>query len=670
MSLLNTILGTPFGIIIYYAYHLTNNYGLAIIIFALIVKIVLFPISILMHKNSIRLLQLQPTLTAIKRRYSGDKERLNEEQYLLFKKEKYSPLLGLAPLLMQLILIMGVLQVMYHPLQHVLRLPADVIEEIVQVVRATYADEGGFAPQLRALESVYAHLDLNFLGLNLGVVPSLVNPTIELFVPLTAVIAAFIFCLVQNANSPGALSQGERTNFGFTLSTVGMSLYFSFVLPVGVVLYWVVGNLSSIVVVMILKWLYPPKKLAVEALEFLKVNRKTKEELQAERKHKKELRVREKRDSARFNSADKKLVFYVLSGGQYKYIRNYIEYILENSDLIIHYLTNDPNDKLFEQANKRLAVYYLSERKTISIMLKLDADIFITTVPGLQNYHLKKSLVRDDIEYIYTCHGLASAHLVGRVDSVDHYNTLFCVGPHTVAEARRREEMANLPQRKLVKTGYGVYDQLVKSYREADKHSGKNPQILIAPSWQEDNILEICIEAILDRLVSNDYKIIIRPHPQYLLMFPERITTLKKQYAQNIATGEIVFDLDFINNESIFYSDIVISDWSNIALEFSYSSLRPSLYINTPMKVMNPDYEDWGLEVLDITLRDKVGRSVDVDKIDTINHIVMDMLNNKEAFRNQISQVVQKYLFYPLKNGEAGGRYLINRLAETTSNDE
>ena len=130
MSVINTVLGVPLGYAIYFAYIFTNSYGFAIIIFAVIAKIVLFPVSVLAHKNSIRLLQIQPALHIIKRRYAGDKEQLNEEQYNLFKKEKYSPFVGLIPLFLQLFLIIGVMQVMYHPLQHLLRLEPDAVSVI------------------------------------------------------------------------------------------------------------------------------------------------------------------------------------------------------------------------------------------------------------------------------------------------------------------------------------------------------------------------------------------------------------------------------------------------------------------------------------------------------------------------------------------------------------
>ena len=141
------MLGTPLGYIIFIAYRLTDSYGLAILIFAVVVRaFVIFPVNIVAHKNALRLLKLQPKLSVVKRRFAGDREQLNEEQYNLFKKERYSPFMGLIPLFAQLILIIGIMRVMLDPMRHM----HGISEESINFF---------------------------FLGLNLLVVPSFINPT-------------------------------------------------------------------------------------------------------------------------------------------------------------------------------------------------------------------------------------------------------------------------------------------------------------------------------------------------------------------------------------------------------------------------------------------------------------------------------------------------------------
>jgi len=623
VNVINTILGTPLGFIIDMAYRMTGSYGLAIIVFAVIVRAILFPLIAVAHNNSIRFLRLHPELERMKIRYADDKEKLGEEQYHLFKAAKYSPIMGIIPLLLQLVIIVGVMQVLLNP----------------------------------------PPVDLMFLGLELGVVPSIFNPSVALIIPLLSGLAATAFCLVQNKVSPAMLSQSNLTNVGMTIFIFALSVYFGLVLPDGVGIYWTMGNLMGIVVVLLLDVIYNPKKLAPEALAYIEANRKSPEELREQRAEEKQLSIREKADIARFKTADKKLVFYALSGGQYKYYKNIIEYLLDNSEVVIHYLTNDPNDALLKQHHERLIPYYASQQKTISLMLRLDTDIMVTTVPDLQSFHMKRSIARDDIEYIYIQHTIASVHLTLREKSLDYFDTIFCVGPHQVNELRRREEMVALSKRTLLKAGYAVYDQLIESYANISHSENKIPKILIAPSWQTDNILDLCIDDMLEVLLGKENQIVVRPHPQYIRLYPERMNALVERYSKHTTDGELVFELDFSSNQSIFLSDVLITDWSNIAFEFSYCTLKPCIFINTPMKVMNPNYEQYNLEMVDITLRDKVGISIDVDEITNLENAVTKLLLEKDSYKEDIKQVVEQYLYYPGRNGEAGGRYIINALA-------
>ena len=275
---------------------------------------------------------------------------------------------------------------------------------------------------------------------------------------------------------------------------------------------------------------------------------------------------------------------------------------------------------------------------------------------------MKRSVAQDDIEYIHIIHGIPSAHMTARERAYDHFDTIFCVGPHHIRELQRRIQIASLPAKNLVKAGYPVYDQLIESYTKRRGWVNARPQILIAPSWQKENILETCIDDILDSLVGRGYQLIVRPHIQFTMMFSEHLEELERRYAEFVETEEVIFDLNFAENKYIFTADILMTDWSGIAYEFSYCGLRPCIFINTPMKVLNPNYERYGLEVTDITLRDKVGISVDMDQLATLCAKVAYLLENQDEYKEAIEEVVEDHLFYPMRSGEAGGRYIIGQL--------
>ena len=102
-----SLLGVPLGYVMGVCFELIKNYGLSILLFTLITKIILLPIGVWVHKNAIKMVRMQPDINFIKARFFGDADQIAEEQSKLYKKEKYNPLLSLIPLAIQIILLMG-----------------------------------------------------------------------------------------------------------------------------------------------------------------------------------------------------------------------------------------------------------------------------------------------------------------------------------------------------------------------------------------------------------------------------------------------------------------------------------------------------------------------------------------------------------------------------------
>ena len=88
-----------------------HNYGLAIILFTLISKLVLLPVSIWVQKNSIKMVKMQPELNDVKVKFFGEGERISEEEFKIYKKYHYSPFISVIPMAIQLLLLMGVIEV-------------------------------------------------------------------------------------------------------------------------------------------------------------------------------------------------------------------------------------------------------------------------------------------------------------------------------------------------------------------------------------------------------------------------------------------------------------------------------------------------------------------------------------------------------------------------------
>jgi YidC/Oxa1 family membrane protein insertase len=165
----------------------------------------------------------------------------------------------------------------------------------------------------------------------------------------------------------------------------------------------------------------------------------------------------------------------------------------------------------------------------------------------------------------------------------------------------------------------------------------------------------------LQGLLGGNYKVILRPHPEYIKRFSGKMDAIIQKY-QDQLSDDFIIETDFSSNETVYTSDLVITDWSSIAQEYSYSTKKPSLFINTPMKIMNPNYTRIASIPLDISLRDEIGKSVDLDRLDTIPAVVADLLSDPEAWRVQIAALVETYIYDLGDGSKAGAEYLIGRV--------
>lgn len=608
-------------------YALCHNYGFAIILFTLASKLVLLPVSVWVQKNSIKMVKMQPEINFLMVKHFGDKDTVAEEQATIFKREKYHPMASLIPLIVQLVLLMGVIEVIKRGINN----PA---------------------------------IDMNFFGVNLSQVPSEVGISL-LWSPLIAGFSAWILCVAQNASNVLQAEQSNWNKYGMMAFSVGLSLYLGWFVSIGVALYWVASNLFAVAQLYLLNWAINPKKYVdYEALE------KSKKELEAlgniggkkRRRFGDPETKRERQDYKRFFSVvNKHLVFYSESNGFYKYYQGMIEYLLENTNLVIHYITSDPKDNIFELAKTqdKLRTYFIGEKRLITLMMKMDADIVVMTMPDLENYHIKRSYVRKDIEYIYVPHGMDSLNLTMRTGSMDHYDTVFCVGKHQKEEIEKTEQAYGLPKKTLVDWGYSLLDTMRKEYAALSHEEHKVKKILIAPSWQPDNIVDSCLEQLLDNLKGKGYEITVRPHPQHVRHRGEFMEQLKVKYEQD---KDVEIQMDFSSNNTVFEADLMITDWSGIAYEYAYTTQKPVLFINTPMKVMNPEYLKIDTVPLNILLREEIGCALKLDELDKISVKVQELLEHKQDYYEKIGSFVQEYVYNHGTSAEIGAKYMITQI--------
>lgn len=614
------------GWVMDWCYELCRSYGLAIILFTFISKIVLLPVSLWTYMNSITMIKIQPDINFLKIKYYGQKDIIAEEQAKLFKEKKYHPLASTIPLIVQLILLMGV----------------------VGAVRAGIDNPA---------------IDMSFGPVDLGQVPGQVGVSL-IWSPIVAGLAAWILCVAQNASNVLQAEQSKYNKYGTMIFSVGLSLYLGWYVPVATALYWICSNLMAVLQLYILNGIIRPKRYV--DYEKLNESRKTLAGLQGIGKKKRESifsenKRRERADYKKFFSVvNKHLVFYSESNGFYKYFKGFIEYILERTNITIHYITSDANDDIFRMAqeNPQIRAYYIGENRLITLMMKMDADMVVMTMPDLDNYHIKRSYVRDDVEYVFVQHGMGSNNMGMRKGCMDHFDTIFCAGPHQVAEVRETERLYGQPPKNLVEIGYPLIDEIRMNYEAKPHAENERKKILIAPSWQDHNIVDSCLEELLDALKDKGYEIIVRPHPQEVRLKAEHMEALKQKYDSE----HVMIQTDFSSNNPILEADLLITDWSGISWEYAFTTLRPILFIDTPMKVMNPDYEKIPTVPLNILLRDKLGKHLKLDEIERVAGTVEDLLEHEEQYREQIDRLAHEYIYNLGCSSRAGADYIIKSL--------
>ncbi len=675
----------PLGYLMKWCWMLVGNYGWAIILFTLATKIVLLPLSVWTHKNSIQMVKIQPDVNFLKVNHYGDMDTIAEEQSKLYKKHKYHPMLSLVPLIAQIVLLLGVVEIIYHPLDYLFAMDGDTIRAmaeacgiatdtssyqltLIEAVKNGALDNmAAFVPYLAPIKAFQGE----FLGFNLSTVPTDVWGIYTLM-PLIAGASSWLMCFTQNLSNVLQREQGALNRYGMMILSVGISLYLGLGVPAGIAWYWVAGNLLSIAQMYILNAVIDPKKYVdYDALE---KSRKALADIEAlETDKKKDPRykghkARERQDYKRFfHVVNKHLVIYSEKSGFYKYFEAIMEALLKKSNITIHYITNDPDDAIFALAERepRIKPYYIGLKKMIPLMMKAEADIMVMTTPDLDKYYIKRSIMKKDMEYVYVPHDMMSVHMGFREGALDAFDTIFCTGPHVAREVRATEQVYGLPEKKLVEFGYPLADKLIAA-GEAERAThvdGSRKELLIAPSWQEDNLLDSCIDQLIDSLYGDAYHLTVRPHPEYVKRYGARMQAIVDKYAHLVGDG-LTFELDFTANQSVYSSDLLITDWSGIALEYCFATRRPALFVNTKIKCMNPHWEKIGLTPVEISLRDTVGVSVDKEKLADCRAIVQDLFARADEYEAKIGQVLAEHIYNQGRAGEAGADYLLNSLVE------
>ena len=278
-----------FGYLLQFLYGLVNNYGIAIILFTVIIKLILLPLSIKQQRTVKKSSELQEKMKVIQFKYKNDPEKMNQAMMDLYKTENMSPFSGCLTAIIQLLLLLSIFYLVRSPLTFMEKIPQDNINNYI-----TQLQENG-----KAVSQVYPEIDIireyewlkennpddqniekiniqmNFLGLDLSKIPqqNMTDYTVYI-IPVLYILSSFISIRMTTAmqekknkqqneekevkidgtTGKELVPQEENNEMDAVMQTNKMmswmmpimSISIAFIAPLGLALYWLISNILMI----------------------------------------------------------------------------------------------------------------------------------------------------------------------------------------------------------------------------------------------------------------------------------------------------------------------------------------------------------------------------------------------------------------------------------------
>ena len=293
-----------FGYILNFLYELVGNYGIAIILFSILVKLIMVPISIKQQRTMKKSQKLNEEMKNIQFKYKNDPEKMNQEVMALYKREKMSPFSGCLSAIIQIILLFSVFYMVRSPLTYMRKINPELIEKAKAVVEkdgnVSSYKEIAIINYINNIEKNYnkeelevqeteiqsednpkeeandevdllenkdkLFINMNFVGLDLSKVPKEnLSDFKVLIIPVLYVISSFISMRLTTAstkkkkqneklltdgsdeNAKDEYDPMEQTNKSMSLLMPIMSISIAYIAPLGLALYWLMNNILIIV---------------------------------------------------------------------------------------------------------------------------------------------------------------------------------------------------------------------------------------------------------------------------------------------------------------------------------------------------------------------------------------------------------------------------------------
>ena len=279
----------------------------------------------------------------------------------------------------------------------------------------------------------------------------------------------------------------------------------------------------------------------------------------------------------------------------------------------------------------------------------IEADICLMTTPNLDVFQLKRS--KGVKKYVHIFHAPSEAALYC-LYSLDFFDAVLLNGENQVSDIRELESTRNTKVKDLEIIGSTYLDELDKKKNEAMKSVTKYTDkrtVLIAPSWGMNGLLKRFGEKLIDPILDSGYHVIVRPHPQSLIVEKDMIEKLKNKYKDN---SNLEWDFNRDNIHSLSKADVMLSDFSGVIFDYAFLFNKPTIIPSFTFDKRGYDAIELKGETWTFKTLPDISVSIDENNFSNISSIIEDTINNNELKENILRVKNEAYMY----RGQAGVR--------------
>lgn len=324
----------------------------------------------------------------------------------------------------------------------------------------------------------------------------------------------------------------------------------------------------------------------------------------------------------------------------------------------ILYITGSPDDAALQCDLPNFKAEYAPGNKLYTKLNFLEANVVLSTTPGLDVYQWKRSKTVDC--YIHIPHA-ASEIVLYRMFGIDYYDAIMLSGDYQAKNIRDLEQLRNLPEKELTMIGIPYMDEMAKRLEVSGPAPDHPRTVLLAPSWGSSALLSVYGGKIIDVLLKTGYHVIVRPHPQSFTSEKEMMDKLMAEYPES---DQLEWNRDTDNFDVLRRSDILISDFSGVIFDFTLVYDKPVIY--TDPKFDLSLYDAWWLEdeLWTVSALKRLGMQLTDENMENLKELIDTCISDPSFADGRRS--VKEETWVNFGNGaDAATAYLIKKYEET-----